>query len=95
MAWHNLVKVTTPSGRKTGELNWRTSENPNVIASIEAPMKSDVWRSKIVIFNTRTTFFWKQILALRQPLVEYPGFSNWFTIGDFAKCDPIPQKRSP
>jgi hypothetical protein len=24
---------------RTGEFNWRTSENPNVIASIEAPLK--------------------------------------------------------
>ena len=35
----------------------RTSENPYVIAPIEAPLKSAAWRSKFVIFYTCTTFF--------------------------------------
>ena len=41
---------------RTGEFNWRTSENLYVIASIEAPLKKAVWRSKIAIFHTCTTF---------------------------------------
>jgi hypothetical protein len=43
----------------TGEFNSRTLENPYVIASIEAPLKSAVWRSKFVIFHAKfsTTFF--------------------------------------
>jgi hypothetical protein len=48
----------------TGEFNWRTSENPCVIASIEAPLKSAVWRSKFVIFHTCLTFFWNFLVAL-------------------------------
>ena len=43
------------------EFNWRTSENPYVIAHIEAQLKSAGWRSKFVIFYTSTrtctTFF--------------------------------------
>ena len=31
---------------RTVEFNWRTSKNPYVIASIEAPLKSGGWRSK-------------------------------------------------
>ena len=41
---------------RTAEINWRTSENPYVIASIEAPLKSAGWRSKLVIFHTCPTF---------------------------------------
>ena len=41
---------------RTAEISWRTSENPYVIAPIEAPLKSAAWRSKIVIFHTCTTF---------------------------------------
>ena len=48
---------------RTAETNWRTSENPNVTAPIEAPLKSAVWRSKIVIFHTCTTFFWNFLVA--------------------------------
>ena len=43
----------------TGEFNWRTSGNPCVIAFIEAPLKSRVWRSKFVIFHTCPIFFLK------------------------------------
>ena len=42
---------------RTVEFNWWTSENPYVIAPIEAPLKSAAWRSKIVIFHTCPTFF--------------------------------------
>ena len=48
----------------TGEFNWRTSGNPCVIAFIEAPLKSRVWRSKFVIFHTCPIFFWKFLVAL-------------------------------
>ena len=48
---------------RTAETNWRTSENPYVIAPIEAPLKSAAWRSKIVIFHTCTTFFWNFLVA--------------------------------
>ena len=48
---------------RTAEISWRTSENPYVIAPIEAPLKSAVWRSKIVIFHTCTTFFWNFLVA--------------------------------
>ena len=34
-----------------------------VIAPVEAPLKSAVWRSKIVIFHTCTTFFWNFLVA--------------------------------
>jgi hypothetical protein len=47
----NLVKITAPCVR-TVEFNWRASENPDVIASIEAPLKRVDWRSKFVIFHT-------------------------------------------
>ena len=47
---------------RTGEFNRRTSENPFVIASIEAPLKSVVGRPKFVIFHTCTTFL--EILSL-------------------------------
>ena len=42
---------------RTVEFNWKTSENPYVIVSIEAPLKSVAWRPKFVIFHTCTTFF--------------------------------------
>ena len=45
------------------EFNWWTSENPNVIAPIEAPLKSAGCRSKFVIFHTCTTFFWNFLVA--------------------------------
>ena len=48
---------------RTVEFNWRTSENPYVISSIEAPLKSDGWRSKFVIFHTCTTFFCENFLS--------------------------------
>jgi hypothetical protein len=37
---------------RTGEFNCGTSENPYVIAPIEAPSKSAAWKSKLVIFHT-------------------------------------------
>jgi hypothetical protein len=40
---------------RTVEFNWRTSENPYVISSIEASLKSAGWRSKLVIFHTCPT----------------------------------------
>jgi hypothetical protein len=46
------------------EFNWQTSENPDAIAPIEAPLKSAGRRSKFVIFHTCTTFFWNFIVAL-------------------------------
>jgi hypothetical protein len=33
-----------------GEFNWRTLENPYVVASIEAPLKSAVWQSLAIKF---------------------------------------------
>ena len=48
---------------RTAETNWRISENPYVIAPIEAPLKSAPWRSKFVIFHTCTTFFWNFLVA--------------------------------
>ena len=49
---------------RTGEFNWRTSKNPYVIASIEAPLKSCGWWSKFVILESCATFFWKFLVAL-------------------------------
>jgi hypothetical protein len=37
---------------RTGEFNLRTSENLDLIGSIEATLKSVGWPSKIMIFNT-------------------------------------------
>jgi hypothetical protein len=51
---------------RTAEFNWRTSENPYLIASIDAPLKRAAWRSKFVIFHTCTTFFWNFLVALRR-----------------------------
>jgi hypothetical protein len=48
---------------RTAETNWRISENPYSIAPIEAPLKSAAWRSKLLIFHTRPTFFWNFIVA--------------------------------
>ena len=48
---------------RTGEFNRRTSENPYVIASIEAPLKSAAWRSKFAIFHTCPTFFFGNFLV--------------------------------
>ena len=42
---------------RTGGINWWTSENPYVIASIEAPLKSAGWPSKFVIFILAQHFF--------------------------------------
>jgi hypothetical protein len=41
---------------RTSEFNWQTSENHYVIASIEAPLKRALWRSKFVIFHICATF---------------------------------------
>ena len=49
---------------RTAEFNCRTLENPDVIASIEAPLKRAGWRSKFVIFHTCATFLWKFLVAL-------------------------------
>jgi hypothetical protein len=49
--------------RKVDFNRW-TSENPKVIAPIEAPLKSADCRSKFVIFHTCTTFFF-EIFLLR------------------------------
>ena len=49
---------------RTDEFNWQTSENSYVIASIEAPLKSAVWRSKFVIFHTCITCLWNFLVAL-------------------------------
>ena len=46
----------------TGKFNWRTSENPYVIASIEAPLKSVGWRSKFVIFHILAQHFYEIFL---------------------------------
>jgi hypothetical protein len=39
------------------EFNWRTLENPYVIAPIEVPLKRAAWRSKFVIFLLAQLFF--------------------------------------
>ena len=46
---------------RTGEFTWRTSENPYVVASIEAPFKSGGWWSKFVILQSCATFFFLKI----------------------------------
>jgi hypothetical protein len=57
---------------RTAEISWRTSENPYVIAPIEAPLKSAAWRSKFVIFHNCATFFWNFLVALCRFWVPRP-----------------------
>jgi hypothetical protein len=87
---HNLdflVKVTTPSGRATSIGNPQKIPMSYVIASIEAPLKSAVWRSKFVIFRTCATFFeifllhcvGLAVLVHVQPVFKIGGFHNTST----------------
>jgi hypothetical protein len=81
----------------TGEINWRTLENPYVTASIEAPLKSAGGVSKFVIFNTCPIFFWNFLVALCRFGGPFPpwfppcligGFHNTSTyiVGEFIRA---------